>query len=247
MSAMPGSSATSSPNCWPTSNAAPPPTRASCVVERRAGIGEARAEAAGEGLERPPDALRGRPAASASATKRRCARTAGSPAGERSASSRAAPASSSSSPRRDGAVELHPAQERLGDGIGGAGGQGEGSGERVLGPAAALGRRQPSALGRDRPALDAVGRVDPHRHGAVLGASTRRSRTPSPGTCYSQATASSRGTRCCTRMWLGWSSRVLLPLAKTVESLSKCTGRRASGSPRPAGPRRPAPSCRART
>ena len=31
---------------------------------------------------------------------------------------------------------------------------------------------------------------------------------------------SSAGTRVCTRMWFGWSSRVLLPDAKTDESLS---------------------------
>ena len=42
----------------------------------------------------------------------------------------------------------------------------------------------------------------------------------SSGTAVSRP-ASSRGTRCWIRMWLGWSSRVRFPDAKTDESLSK--------------------------
>ena len=42
-----------------------------------------------------------------------------------------------------------------------------GSGERVLGPGAALGRRQTAALGADRAALDAVRGVDEHSHRPV--------------------------------------------------------------------------------
>ena len=55
-----------------------------------------------------------------------------------------------------------------------------GSGQRVLGPGAALGRRQAPALGGDRTALHAVGRRDLELDEAVL-ALRRRPRRPAPG------------------------------------------------------------------
>ena len=84
------------------------------------------------------------------------------------------------------------------------------SGERVLGPGAALGRGQPAALGGDRAALDAVRRRDARR-APCRRRPRRRPRRPAPGTSAPTARRRSRGTRVSTRMWFGWSSRVLLP------------------------------------
>ena len=87
------------------------------------------------------------------------------------------------------------------------------------GPGAALGRRQPAALGGDRSTLHAVRRRDVHGHRAVavLRADLVHLRRAHPA----HASARSRGTCVRTRMWFGWSSRVRLPDAKTDESLSK--------------------------
>ena len=92
--------------------------------------------------------------------------------------------------------------------------------QRVLGAGAALGRREPAALGADRAALDAVRR----RHASPRPCRRRRRRRPrrrAPGTSTATSPRASRGTCVWMRTWLGWSSRVRLPDAKTDESLSK--------------------------
>ena len=92
-------------------------------------------------------------------------------------------------------------------------------GLRVLGARAALGRGEPAALRGDRAALDAVrGRHVHDDLARVLLADLVHVGRAEP---RPTSAATSRGTRVSMRMWLGWSSRVLLPDAKTEESLSK--------------------------
>ena len=77
-------------------------------------------------------------------------------------------------------------------------------GQRVLGAGAALGRRQPAALGGDRAALDAVRRVhvDVHHPVAVVGAEPRR---PAPGTCAPRPRPGLSGP--CAGSGCGWAGR----------------------------------------
>ena len=82
-------------------------------------------------------------------------------------------------------------------------------GERVLGAGAALGRGQPTALGGDRAALDTVRRRHLHRDLAVAVASARP-RNLRRAHVHPQLRHLARHMRS-SRMWFGWSSRVLLP------------------------------------
>ena len=90
--------------------------------------------------------------------------------------------------------------------------------KRVLRAAAAFRRRQPAALGGDRAALDAVrGSRHVHRPGCRRPLRPRR---PVRDTSMPMRRPG-RVDVGWTRMWFGWSSRVLFPERKTDDSLSK--------------------------
>ena len=94
--------------------------------------------------------------------------------------------------------------------------------ERVHRAVAALRRRQAPTLGGDRAALDTVrGRYLNVTSPSADSSSSSGSSYTCAGHIATQPCADLERNVCCTLMWLGASSRVALPEAKTLESLSK--------------------------